>query len=766
MTAAPPTLTELSPAEAARFASEHLRGLSRDAAFSAREFLDDNPGCAGFRSVVLQVALEEYVRRSCTGEQVSPSEIAGQFPAHQTAIARQIEVYQLLEETSSLEVLWPEPGDEFLGLQLHELLGVGAFSKVFRATEWGLGNRQVVVKVCHGAGAEAAFLGRLRHPGITPIHWHRVCDDTGLSAIVMPFLARTTMADVIDRCFSGDHRPGRAADVASAVIALHPEAPRSADGALAVPAFRGSFCDGALRWARQLADALAFAHQHSICHSDIKPSNVLMTPGGDAVLVDFSMANDLAIDRKTIGGTFPYMAPEQLVAYLAGGDIPVSFHSDVFSLGATIYEFLTGRAPFGCPPAGQSRQDTAEWLIERQKQGAVPVSRLNPLVPESTSAIVMECLALNPGDRPESATALSARLGREVSVWRSVVNTIRRHRRSAAAAAVSVVIVAALSTVYMSTRPPRFETQLERGRAALLAGDFPQAEERFSSALDEMPPEHELTFDALCGRASARMRQGDYEVALQDFQKAKALEDVHNARISEAMAFCLARLAFVAPYEERASELQRSMDWLSLAWHEASPSRTIAFNEAYLRFRRVLLASEPGVGERMGQQQKAESLEREFEAIRTQLRIVDAEIAETPNYQLLMLMMEFELAYASLTGIDGSLIRDAERRFADDARFLIEAARAYAWNARVSNDPQSRSESLTRCRELWERADRHGATEKQMDDIQSYLNGVPGAPRLARAGSGSTGGNPADLLLNPLDDVDGGLPGAFALAAD
>lgn len=206
--------TNQSAAVAGRFASEYLHALSPDQEFTARNFFDQFPDCARFKSVVLEVTLEEYVRRSSAGQRVAPSEIAGQFPAYRTAIARQIEVYQFLEESSGLEEAaeWPEPGDGFLGLQLRELLGTGAFSKVFLATEPRIGDRQVVVKVCRGAREEAAFLGRLGHPHITPIHWHQVCGHSGLSAIVMPFLARSTMADVIDSCHADGHHPKRAAD--------------------------------------------------------------------------------------------------------------------------------------------------------------------------------------------------------------------------------------------------------------------------------------------------------------------------------------------------------------------------------------------------------------------------------------------------------------------------------------------------------------------------------------------------------------------------
>src|SRR5438093_5080749 len=103
-----------------------------------------------------------------------------------------------LPELLAASVVWPLPGEEFLGFRPTEELGRGAFSRVFLAEELALGNRSVVVKVSRLSGLEPRALGRLRHPHIVPVHSVGVDERTGLTLICMPFLGRATLCDLLD----------------------------------------------------------------------------------------------------------------------------------------------------------------------------------------------------------------------------------------------------------------------------------------------------------------------------------------------------------------------------------------------------------------------------------------------------------------------------------------------------------------------------------------------------------------------------------------
>ena len=95
----------------------------------------------------------------------------------------------------------------------------------------------------------------------------------------------------------------------------------------------------------EVADALDYAHQHGVIHRDVKPSNLLLSPDGRLSLNDFGLARVLEQPGMTITGEFvgtpAYMSPEQITA----GRVPVDHRTDVYSLGATLYELLT-RPPF------------------------------------------------------------------------------------------------------------------------------------------------------------------------------------------------------------------------------------------------------------------------------------------------------------------------------------------------------------------------------------------------------------------------------------
>lgn len=749
---------------ARQFVSEYLRALDVDDSFSAVDFFDRHPECARFKSVVLEVTLEEYVRRSCTSEQLAPSDIAAQFPEYHTAIARQIEVYQLLEDSSELGDLenWPEPGEKFLDLQVQELLGVGAFSKVFLATEPQLGDRQVVVKVCHGAAAEAAFLGRLGHAHITPIHWHRKCEQTGLSAIVMPYLARSTMADVIDHCFSNGRQPHLAAEPGAAVNELHFGTDFWREEASTDAAFSGTFSDGAVRWAIQLADALAFAHRRNICHSDIKPSNVLMTPSGNAVLVDFSMANDLAVDRKTIGGTFPYMAPEQLEAFLAGNDIPVSFASDIFSFGVTLYEFLTGRLPFGYPPDGLSHHATAEWLCKQQTEGAASVSSVNRQIPNSVSAVVMQCLALDPSARPESGIAVRDQFNRETSTTHRIRNTSRRHRKKLSALCATITVAASLAIAYVMTGG--YQRELDLGKEALIRDDAAVATDHFTRAFQLLPDEmrrSETAFELLFRRGQARLvtyeleldtgRTQDaritIEAALTDFADANRIRD--TAHSTAALAFChaLKALNHRGTLQERrdfGTSIQNSLNLFKKADRYGLATPAVHFNSAYLEYR---LMRGPEIA----------SPETEIDSLMARLNVLRNEVTDSPNVHLLLIQMERERAARDQRLIDTNYVDAALEQFPDDPEVLARAALNYANNSKQAENPGQSEEFYKQSRQHWIRAVANGATDNDWRALKSSNGRIENDSDFPLPDpANSTRPTPISqhLLLNPLGEED------------
>ena len=161
--------------------------------------------------------------------------------------------------------------------------------------------------------------------------------------------------------------------------------------------------DVALQIGREAARALDYAHQHGIVHRDIKPENILLTSDGTTLVADFGIARALEGDDRLTQtgfaiGTPAYMSPEQ-----AAGDKGVDARTDVYSLGAVLYEMLAGEPPFTGP--------TAQAMIARRLSEPPPsVRRSRPTVPEGVDQAIQRALAPVPADRFASAAELARAL--------------------------------------------------------------------------------------------------------------------------------------------------------------------------------------------------------------------------------------------------------------------------------------------------------------------------------------------------------------------
>jgi hypothetical protein len=167
-----------------------------------------------------------------------------------------------------------------------------------------------------------------------------------------------------------------------------------------------------------LTEALRYVHSRGVIHRDLKPHNVLLVPpdGGDPTrfalghyvpkLTDFGLAKvlqrkDGATRTGDVLGTAKYMAPEQVV----GKPSDIGWHTDVYGLGATLYELLTHRAPF----EGESVLETLEQVVGGEP---VPLRSLNPRVPRDLETICLKCLRKQPGQRYGGAADLAEELRR------------------------------------------------------------------------------------------------------------------------------------------------------------------------------------------------------------------------------------------------------------------------------------------------------------------------------------------------------------------
>jgi serine/threonine protein kinase len=153
--------------------------------------------------------------------------------------------------------------------------------------------------------------------------------------------------------------------------------------------------------ARQVADGLAFAHEHGVIHRDIKPANIMLVRGERVKIMDFGIArtrvSDVMTQTGVLLGTPRYMSPEQVAGRRVGPP------SDVFSLGVVLYEMLTGWPPF-------NGADTTELMMNIGTAAHVPPGRLNPAVPTLLDLVVAKALTKSAEARYASAQELAADL--------------------------------------------------------------------------------------------------------------------------------------------------------------------------------------------------------------------------------------------------------------------------------------------------------------------------------------------------------------------
>ncbi len=263
-------------------------------------------------------------------------------------------------------------GDDYT---IERELGGGGMSHVFLATERRL-DRQVVIKLLPPdlAGGvsldrfhrEIQLVAKLQNPHIVPVITAGEAD--GVPFFTMPFVEGRSLRDLISS--------GAAMSITEGVNIL-----------------------------RDVATALAYAHERGIVHRDIKPDNVLLS-GGAAVVTDFGVAKAISTARQgtapggsltQIGfslGTPMYMAPEQ-----AAADPNTDHRADIYSFGVMAYELFTGAPPF----AGRS---PAALLAAQMTETPPPLSAARPDAPVPLVELVRRCLEKDPARRPQRATEI------------------------------------------------------------------------------------------------------------------------------------------------------------------------------------------------------------------------------------------------------------------------------------------------------------------------------------------------------------------------
>lgn len=470
--------------------------------------LPDRLALRRHKSLILDLVVEDCAQwNEQTGGQTAVLDLADRYQglghSLEKSIVRQLEVQQYLGENPELLEFdaksdWPTPDERFGEFDILEELGRGAIARVYLCRQPELGERLVVVKVAFGSTrVEASLIARLQHPHIMPVHFARYDEQVGASLICMPFLGRSTLADLIDLAFRSGQLPTRGDVVHDAADLWLTEADRAywnSDGHDGALRDNANYIDEVLRLMTGLAEGLQYAHDKGVVHGDVKPSNVLLTSAGQPMLFDFNLGREIAARDGPAGGTLPYMAPEQL-QYLAAGNLEEmpapSVASDVYSFGALLHEMLTGKPPCHVDPSANVDQASLERDVYlQQRAGFASATSRRQVVNRSLGRLLDDCLSFRPEERPPSMAAVIDRLRGQTTATARTARSVRANKLSIAAAIGVAILTVGGALVYRASLPPYEMRQYQRALLATDQGDNTRSIELLEDVLIRDPGFH------------------------------------------------------------------------------------------------------------------------------------------------------------------------------------------------------------------------------------------------------------------------------------
>jgi serine/threonine protein kinase len=440
-------------------------------------------------------------------------------------------------------------GQQLGDYQVAREIGRGGMGIVYAAHQVSL-NRPVALKVLSASlgltaqgvqrfRREAEAAARLHHTNIVPVYG--IGEQDGTHFYAMELIDGPSLDQVLDRLREEKQPPS-----ATAIEPAQPPAPDLvATGPFVVTPGSGSssgssslqsgpsYFDAVARMTAEVADALAYAHSQGVIHRDIKPSNLMLSAEGRLSLNDFGLARVLEQPGLTqtgdMLGTPAYMSPEQITA----GRVPLDHRSDVYSLGATLYELLTLHRPF----RGEGRDQVLAQIIHKEP---APPRKINRAVPLDLETICLKCLEKDPDRRYQSGTALAddlrrfvlrqAILARRVGPLERLAKWCRRHPGLAASLAgllLAVVLAGFFAqrayeadgrarTVERKRQAEQRKVALDRALLEAMSANFHAAQVALNEAVRLGASEGE----ELLLRGQIELHQGRAEEAIASLERA------------------------------------------------------------------------------------------------------------------------------------------------------------------------------------------------------------------------------------------------------
>jgi serine/threonine protein kinase len=471
---------------------------------AAQEEIPDDPR--------LKEAVEGYLAELESGKRPDRTAYLLRYPDLRDPLARCLDGLELIHgavrDEMPLPLGAPGPAAEHLDgsplgdFQILREIGRGGMGVVYEATQLSLG-RRVALKVLPFAATldprqlqrfqnEAKAAAQLHHTNIVPVY--AVGCERGVHFYAMQLIEGRSLAELVRELRMADCRPGTArGPEPSTAVGIGASPARSADApamselASALSTQRSTkrreYFRTIVRAVREAAEALEYAHEMGVVHRDIKPANLLVDARGRVWVTDFGLAHCHSEGSLTqtgdILGTLRYMSPEQA----AGRRAVVDHRTDVYSLGATLYELATLEPMFG----GRSRAELLRQVLDEEPRGPRLLERE---LPTDLETIILKAVGKDAPDRYRSAGELAEDLGRflgDQPVLARRPGMLQRagkwSRRHPSIVAAGILCLVACSGVLLASN------RVIAGEHAMAAERAREAEERFvlaRRAVDEM----------------------------------------------------------------------------------------------------------------------------------------------------------------------------------------------------------------------------------------------------------------------------------------
>lgn len=514
---------------------------------------------------LVTLAVDDFLERQRHGENPDVEEYARRYPQLATLLRSLLPTLRLMQSPDSGGGgAPPAPLAERLGdYRLIRMLGRGGMGVVYEAEQVSL-QRRVALKVLPFAAAldpmqlqrfknEAQAAAHLQHPRIVPVY--TVGCEQGIHFFAMQFIEGQSLAGLLR-----ERRGVAGAEQSEAPVAGNSSSLSALETATSIRS--RAYQRAVARLGVQAADALEHAHRQGVIHRDIKPGNLLLDPQGVLWLTDFGLARcacdgDLTQSGDVIG-TLPYMSPEQA---LAQRDL-VDQRTDVYALGATLYELLTLAPPF----SGSDRQEVLRQIAEQDPR---PPRSRNPAVPPDLETILLKTLEKHPAERYRTAQHLADDLqrflddqpirARRPSWGQRLKKWSRRHRTVVAAAAVCMILAVGLLTL-SSLWFLEHHLRRQDAHAAKL-----REQEQVRENLDRSLQLLEAIFLRAAGRGllrEAEREQADQKLLEQGlrFYQQFAERNATNSMVRHQTARAHFRVAYIQKHLGRLEEAEKAYD--------------------------------------------------------------------------------------------------------------------------------------------------------------------------------------------------------------